>query len=73
MPYKSVYFESLEVLEFNYTIGDSPAVSAGCPLALDSDLVARTLYNIDHYETLRGPTCTGRKKLPIPVHICAKT
>lgn len=74
MPYKKVAFDFLEVLEFDYAIGDSPSVSVGCPIALDSDLLARTLYDIDQYEALRGPTCDHNKhRLRIPVHIRAQT
>jgi len=71
MPYKKVAFDALEVLEIHYAIGDNPSVSGGCPIALDTKLLARTLYNIDQYETLRGPTCDDKHKLLIPVHIRA--
>jgi hypothetical protein len=69
--YKSVFFDSLEVLEFPQIIGDSPAVSGGCPVALDLELVERTTYEVDQFEMLRGKRRNG-KKLMLSVPARAK-
>jgi len=52
-----IAFDLLEVLEFEHAVGDSPSAFAGYVIAVDSDLIAQTLYDIDHHETLPGPIC----------------
>ena len=64
---KSVQFDTLEIVEFPFIIGDSPAVSSGCPLALDTRPIHRSTFDVNHYETHRRDRRRHGKKLMISV------
>ena len=61
-----VKFHDIEFLEFNYILGDNPAVSSGAPVALGNDLKTRYNVEVDYFEKNRGKR-KNRKKLPLPV------
>ena len=62
----NVKFNDIEFLEFNYILGDNPAVSSGAPVALGNDLKTRYNDEIDYFEKNRGKR-KNRKKLALPV------
>ena len=62
----NVKFHDIEFLEFNYILGDNPAVSSGAPVALGNDLKTRYNVEIDYFEKNRGKR-KNRKKLALPV------
>jgi hypothetical protein len=62
-----VAFDEIEILEFNYILGDNPGVSAGAPIALGDELLNVITLEVDYYEKTRGKR-KNRKKLCIPVH-----
>lgn len=62
-----VCFDEVEILEFNYVLGDNPGVSSGAPVALGDELQGSITLEIDYYETVRGKR-RSRKKMMIPVH-----
>ena len=66
---RSVLFGDVRVLEFTFEVGDNPAVTDGCPMALGWDLQKSTEYDVDCYEHLRpsGSRRTG-KTLRIPAN-----
>jgi hypothetical protein len=64
---KSVQFDTLEIVEFPFIIGDSPAVSSGCPLALDTRPIHRSTFDVNHYEQHRRDRRRHGKKLMISV------
>lgn len=68
---KKVTFNEIEILEFQYILGDNPAVSSGAPIALGNDLVRQLMYEVDFYENNRGKR-KSRKKLVIPVQTRAQ-
>ena len=59
-------FNEIEFLEFNYILGDNPAVSSGAPIALGNDLRTRYNVDVDYYEKNRAKR-KNRKKLALPV------
>ena len=64
---RSVLFGDVQVLEFTLEVGDNPAVSDGCPMALGWDLQKSTEYDLDCYEQYRPPSSRrSGKKLRIP-------
>ena len=63
---KQVNFNDIEILEFHYILGDNPACTAGCPIALGTELVGKATYPVDYYETNRGKR-KNRKKMMLPV------
>jgi hypothetical protein len=66
-PKPKVCFDEVEILEFNYILGDNPGVSAGAPIALGGDLQNQITLEVDYYEKARGKR-KSRKKMAIPVH-----
>lgn len=62
-----VAFDEVEILEFNYILGDNPGVSSGAPIALGDELRNSITLEVDYYEKARGKR-KSRKKLSIPVH-----
>jgi hypothetical protein len=62
-----VAFDEVEILEFNYILGDNPGVSSGAPIALGDELKSSITLEVDYYEKTRGKR-KSRKKLSIPVH-----
>jgi hypothetical protein len=62
-----VAFDEIEILEFNYILGDNPGVSSGAPIALGDELKSSVTLEVDYYEMARGKR-KNRKKLSIPVH-----
>jgi hypothetical protein len=66
-----VTFDEVEILEFNYVLGDNPGVSAGAPIALGDELINVITLEVDYYEKVRGKR-KSRKKMSIPVHQRAK-
>lgn len=63
---KQVDFHDIEILEFNYRLGDNPSVTAGAPIALGDELVRQSKVMVDHYELQRGKR-KSRKKLVMTV------
>ncbi len=63
---KEVNFQQIEIFEFHYILGDNPACTAGCPIALGTELVDKSKYDVDFYENHRGKR-KNRKRLMIPV------
>lgn len=63
---KQVNFNDIEILEFHYILGDNPACTAGCPIALGTELVGKATYPVDDYEESRGKR-KNRKKMMLPV------
>jgi len=63
---KQVDFKEIEILEFHYVIGDNPACTAGCPIALGTELVGKMKCDVDYFENNRGKR-KNRKKLILPV------
>jgi hypothetical protein len=68
---KKVTFNEIEILEFQYILGDNPAVSSGAPIAIGNNLVAETTLDVDYYELKRGKR-KSRKKLAMPVQTRAQ-
>lgn len=64
-------FDTVEILSFDYVLGDNPGVSSGAPIALGNELKDSITLEIDYYEMARGKR-KSRKKLSIPVHERAK-
>ena len=50
---KKVGFNEITFYDFNYILGDNPAVSCGAPLALGSDLVSTGTVEVDYFEENR--------------------
>jgi hypothetical protein len=67
VPKPKVCFDEVEILEFNYILGDNPGVSAGAPIALGDQLQNSITLEVDYYEKARGKR-KSRKKMTIPVH-----
>ena len=67
VPKPKVGFDEVEILEFNYVLGDNPGVSSGAPIALGADLQNQITLEVDYYEKARGKR-KSRKKMTIPVH-----
>jgi hypothetical protein len=68
---KQVTFDDIEILEFHYILGDNPSVTSGCPVALGTELVDKSVFDVDCYEQCRGKR-KHRKKLIMPVSKRAK-
>jgi hypothetical protein len=62
-----VDFHDIEILEFHYILGDNPAVTSGCPIALGSELVQTCKLDVDEFEHHRRGKRKSRKKLMMPV------
>lgn len=67
IPKPKVAFDEVEILEFNYILGDNPGVSSGAPIALGGELQGSITLEVDYYEKVRGQR-KSRKKMAIPVH-----
>ena len=67
IPKPKVGFDEVEILEFNYILGDNPGVSSGAPIALGAELQNQITLEVDYYEKARGKR-KSRKKMTIPVH-----
>jgi hypothetical protein len=50
---KRVSFSDVHVIEFPIELGDNPSVTRGCPLTLGWDVLSRTSYDVDTYESIR--------------------
>jgi len=65
MPERTVSFSSLEIKEFNMTLGDHPSATSGPPVALDWDHVAgERVVSLEEYERARSPR-RKRKQLKL--------
>lgn len=64
MSTRTVSFNSINVKEFNMTLGDHPSASSGPPMRLDwnSQPVSRVV-SLDEYEEMRNPIRRSRKQL----------
>jgi len=52
----AIRFSTIEVREFNCTLGDNPACSRGPPISLDWDYaVSESILSLDEYEAKRNP------------------
>jgi hypothetical protein len=52
---RSVQFQSIEILEFAYTVGDNPSVSSGVPLSMEWTPQMKTILPLCVFETHRPP------------------
>ena len=58
-----VDFNTIDIFEFEYILGDNPAVSDGAPIALGYHLTGREKWELNSYEQRRGKRKT--RKLPV--------
>lgn len=58
-----IKFSTIEVREFNRTLGDNPACTDGPPIALDWDFIDKKSMSIDEYEANRLPRKAHRHLL----------
>lgn len=56
-----VSFASVQIREYDQTIGDNPSVSYGPPISLDWDYTQLESVTLEHYEAHRGPRRTLRQ------------
>ena len=61
---RNVSFSSLEINEFNVTLGNHPSASSGPPVMLDKDAVDKRVVDLDEYERGRSPR-RQRKQLKL--------
>jgi hypothetical protein len=62
---RTVSFTSLEIREFNMTLGDHPSAVSGPPVMLDREPASeKRIITLDEYERMRGPR-RGRKQLKL--------
>jgi hypothetical protein len=61
---RAVSFSSLEIHEFNMTLGDHPAAVSGPPVALDYSRAQERVVDLDEYERNRNPR-RGRRQLKL--------
>eukprot|EP00538_Stauroneis_constricta_P009180 CAMPEP_0119546396 /NCGR_PEP_ID=MMETSP1352-20130426/842_1 /TAXON_ID=265584 /ORGANISM="Stauroneis constricta, Strain CCMP1120" /LENGTH=190 /DNA_ID=CAMNT_0007591099 /DNA_START=63 /DNA_END=635 /DNA_ORIENTATION=- len=59
--YKKVGFDTIEIYEFPYILGDNPSVSAGAPIALGPDLLNYETMELDVYEYSQSKMRKERK------------
>jgi hypothetical protein len=52
---RSVQFQSIEILEFAYAIGDNPSVSSGVPLSMERKTQMETILPLSVFEMHRPP------------------
>jgi len=57
----AIRFSTIEVREFNCTLGDNPACSRGPPISLDWDYTVGEWISLDEYEAKRNPRRTRRE------------
>ena len=57
---KRVSFESVEIIELPFALGDNPSVSHGPPLTTEWEAQHRTTLDLDFFETYRPSRRTGR-------------
>ena len=50
-----IRFSTIEIREFNRTLGDNPACRDGPPISLDWDYIVKDSVSIDEYESKRLP------------------
>jgi hypothetical protein len=62
---KNVRFESIEIIELAYTLGDNPAVLNGVPLTIEWEAQKRTTLSVSFFEKYRPPRCEDLRKLLI--------
>ena len=53
---RSVSFSSVDIKEFNMTLGDHPSATSGPPVMLDTEPTASRVVSLDDYEELRSHT-----------------
>ena len=58
---RKVWFNRIEINEHPYELGDNPSVSDGAPLTIAWKSQAKTVFEIEYYETYR-PSSERRKK-----------
>jgi hypothetical protein len=51
---RKVGFASVEVRDYNVTIGDHPCCTQGCPLSLDWEYQQRPLLSVEAFESTRA-------------------
>lgn len=52
---RTVSFSSLEIKEFNMTLGDHPSASSGPPVMLEMEPLNERTMTLDEYEQMRSP------------------
>jgi len=57
----TIRFSTIEVREFNCTLGDNPACRCGPPISLDWDYAVSELISLDEYEAKRVPRRSRRE------------
>ena len=61
---KSVSFDSIEIIQLQYSVGDNPSVSKGSvPISCDWDCHKRTTLPLEHFERIRPPKQPRVKKI----------
>ena len=68
---KTTTFDKVFIYEFSLTLGDNPAVREGCPVALGSECVHKTVLDMDSFEQSRRRFIHKRRRgkdLYIPVY-----
>jgi hypothetical protein len=50
---RSVQFQSVEIIELAYAVGDNPSVSSGVPLSIEWGLQRRSTLDLDFFENHR--------------------
>lgn len=68
---KTTKFDKVFIYEFPLTLGDNPAVREGCPVALGSKCIHKTVVDMDSFEKSRRPGSHKRRRprdLYIPVY-----
>lgn len=69
---EGVHFSFVEVREYLYTIGLTPACSRGVPLTIEWDSFSLTKVAFDEYEQKREPQRRELKELRIPKDVRAE-
>jgi hypothetical protein len=64
---KHVDFDCCIVYEFNLLLGDNPSVKEGCPVALGTECVNKSEFDIDVFEFVRKPRRRSTKELHLSV------
>lgn len=68
---KTTAFDKVFIYEFPLTLGDNPAVREGCPVALGSECIHKTVLDMEYFEQSRRPSIHKRRRgkdLYIPVY-----
>jgi hypothetical protein len=59
----SVRFQNIEIIEFAFTIGDSPSVTCGVPLTMEWVAQKRTTLSLEFFESYRPARQEDKNKL----------